>query len=94
MLVTPEEYLKLNQEWISSRYFPDKSWLEFLKDKNIRLVNCKNVQLNLLYVTDVEKIPLARAGVQLFDILRDIIEGATTEAKIDEVDTKKAQGEG
>lgn len=96
MLVTADEYLKLRRDYYGSRYFPDKGWLEFLNDRNIRLVNCKNVELNLLCVTDVDKIPVEGAGVQFFDILRDIIEGATAEArtKTDEVHAREAEGEG
>jgi len=74
-LINRESYQQLYQEWTSSRYYPETSFFDFLLKKGIRIVDTEKLKLQVLEVTDIQHIPIEKAGIQFWDILRDIIEG-------------------
>lgn len=75
MIIKKKQWDKLQEEWRASRYFPEKSFLEFLEDKKIRVVDCDQVKRRIYVISGYRKIPVEKAGVQFLDLLKDIIEG-------------------
>lgn len=75
MILSKDNLTNLQKEWTNSRYFPETSFMDFLRMKGIRFVDTEKLKLRVTIVTDVRGMPVDKAGVEFFDILQDIIEG-------------------